>query len=132
MAEEDKTFYVGINEPGELRKELLGCSKEIITVLRDYDTISSFRKEKIEKIIELGKVFGELKKLNLILKNKLPSNKIRAMPMKTTSKVAKVKVAKTKVLEKIPIKAVSNQPPEIKQLENELSEIEERLGKISV
>ncbi len=131
MAEENKTFYVGVNDPGELRKELLECSKEIITVLRTYDNISSVRKEKIERIIELGQVFGELKKLNFILKDKLPSNKIRAMPQKV-KRVIKTKIAKTKALEKIPIKAVSKQTPEIRELENELMEIEERLGKISV
>jgi len=119
MADEDRTFYVGINNPGDLRKELLESSKSAIGILRNYDSINDIRREKIEKIVELKKVFSELKRLSTVLKSKLPSDKIKS--------IKKEKSVKTKVIQKKPKKTAK-----IQQLEDELGEIEERLNKMTV
>lgn len=128
MAEEENTFFVGINNAPNLRKGLLECSKEAISILKNYDKINSIRKEKIEKVIELQKILGEIKKLNNILRERLPSEKVRAKTSKT-KKVVKKRVIKTVA----PPKNIPKQEDsEIQQLEGELSEIEGRLNKISV
>ncbi len=128
MIEEENTFYIGINNATDLRKELLKCSKEAISILKNYDKINSIRKEKIEKVIELQKILGEIKKLNNILRERLPSEKVRAKTSKT-KKVVKKRVIKTVA----PPKNIPKQEDsEIKQLEGELSQIEERLGNMGV
>ncbi|TKJ17479.1 hypothetical protein CEE44_03010 [Candidatus Woesearchaeota archaeon B3_Woes] len=127
MTEED-TFYVGVNDSANLRKELLGCSKEAIYILKNYDKINSIRKDKIEKIIELQKILGEIKKLNNILRERLPSEKVRAKSLKTKKRVVK----KTTIKKIIPNVVPKKQDNEIQQLEGELSEIENRLSNIGV
>ena len=127
MNEED-TFYVGVNDSANVRKELLGCSKEAIGILKNYDKINSIRKDKIEKTIELQKILAEIKKLNNILRTRLPSEKVRAKSLKTKRTVVKKTVVKRVAPNPVPKK----QDNEIQQLEGELSEIENRLSNISV
>jgi hypothetical protein len=118
--EEDKTFFVGIDNPGEVRKDLLGCSKDIIGILKNYDNINSIREEKIGKIMELKKTIAEIKKLNMLLKSKLPTETVRATSSQKARKVRK-KTAKKK-----------GQNNQIKELESELSEIEDRLNNMTI
>jgi|TARA_B100002003_G_C13810385_1_gene399517 predicted GIY-YIG superfamily endonuclease len=120
MENTEKTFYVGINDPAEIRKELLSCSKDIIGVLKNYDRVNLVREEKVEKIISLKKVLSELKRLSNMLKEKLPSDKVRA---KT---VVKKKVKKGDV------KKTAPENKQISRLENELNEIESRLNNMTV
>ena len=133
MAEEE-TLYVGVNNPAELRKELLESSKEVIGILKDYDDINSIRTEKIEKIMELKEVLAEIKKLISILNEKLPTEKIRAShplikkPVKKS--VSKVRVEQPR--KEAVKKSVPKQSDEIRKLEDELSEIEARLNKMGV
>jgi hypothetical protein len=121
METPEKTFYVGINDPNEIRKELLSCSKDILCILKNYDNVNLIRKEKIEKIIELKNVLAEIKRLSSILKDKLPSEKIRVSPVIVKKKAKKVVVKKSSPKDK-----------QISRLEDELNEIEERLNKMSV
>ena len=123
---DEKTFYVGINEPGHVRRELLGCSKNLIGVLKTYDDLNNIRSEKIELIIELKNTLKDIKRLNNILKEKLPAEKIR---VKSEIKI-KRKPSKKKVPKKLVVKEKSN--PQIKKLEDELSEIESRLNGMTV
>ena len=124
MADEEQTFYVKVGSPSELRKEFLGCSKEIISILRNHDSVNEVRRQKIEKIIELKKILSEIKRLNLMLKEKLPSHKIRINPVKL-----KKEVAEKKTVKRTAPKKPNN---EIKQLESELTEIEDKLSKMGV
>ncbi len=128
MGEDEKTFYVGLDNPSGLRRQILSCSKDIVSVLKNYDKINSIRKAKIEKIIELQKIISEIKKLNSILKERLPSEKVRAKSPK-----AKKDIIKKKVIKNIQVRnVVKSQDSEISKLEGELSEIEERLNKLGV
>ena len=121
MENTEKTFYVGIQYPNEIRKDILSGSKDIIGVLKNYDRINLIRKDKIEKIIELKKILSELKRLSNILKEKLPSEKVRIEPTVVKKKVKKVVVKKSSPKDK-----------QISKLESELNEIEERLNNMSV
>ncbi len=128
MAEEEKAFYVGVNNPSGLRKELLECSKEVVSVLKNYDKVNSVRQEKIEKTVELQKILAEIKRLNSILKERLPSEKVRAKPLKVGKSSAK-----KKTVQKAQPKSIPEEPDsEIKKLEDELVEIEDRLNKLGV
>ena len=123
--EEEKTFFVRIGEPNMVRKELLNSSKDIISVLKNYDQINAVRSQKIEKVMELKKVLIEIKRLSSILKEKFPTEKIK-----------KPAVAKTKPKKKAKKTVVKQAPPKkegkIQKLEEELSEIEQRLNNMTV
>ena len=118
-------FYVGINEPNEVRKDLLGCSKDIISILRHYDRINSIRAEKIENIMKLKGIVREIRRLNLRLKEKLPTEEIRAKKVKANVRKKSVKKAGSGK------KANKKASTQIKRLEDELNEIESRLSNLS-
>lgn len=123
MAEEEKNFFVGINNHSEIRRELLECSKGIVHVLKEYDKVNDLRTEKIKKVVELKSVLGEIKRLNLILKEKMPSEKIRAASLAKRKLNPKKKVKRDIVY-------APQKDNEIRQLEDELNEIEQRLSKM--
>ena len=52
MEDKEKTFFVGIENPISRRKDILECSKDVVGILKTYDTVNGIRKEKIEKISE--------------------------------------------------------------------------------
>ena len=119
--EEQHTLYAGIMQPTEIRSMLLGCSRDIISVLQRYDALLDIRREKIEQIICLKKELGEIKRLQSILKEKLPNEGVAKAPVQ----------ALPKRLMKRKVSAISAPHPEIKELEAELNEIEERLNRIN-
>jgi len=113
---EEKTFYVHIADPADVRRTLLGASKDIVGVLKSYDQVNEIREEKAKQIIKLKTLVSEIKRLNSILKEKLPTDQVRAIP-KTTKTKSK--------------KKSSTQDKKVKELEAELGEIESRLANIS-
>jgi|TARA_B100002003_G_scaffold250772_1_gene291476 protein subunit release factor A len=121
---EEKTFFVGIEDPSNKRRDILECSKGVVRILKTYDSINDIRKEKIEKIAELKKIMTEIKRLNNILKEHLPTEKIRSSPSPTK----KIKKSSPKKEAKITKKPDKN----IKKLESELSEIESKLSSMDV
>jgi|GEM_PF-3221551 len=130
---EQKSFYVGISNKSDLRKGLLECSKEIVGILKDYERLNSIREEKIEKIVELNNIVTEIKQLNNALKSKLPNDSIKSKPLPVKKSFAKKAVKEKMVKKQAPVKIIAKKPTaEIKKLEEELSEIEERLNKINV
>jgi len=130
---EKKSFYVGINNKSDLRKGLLECSKEIVGILKDYERLNSIREEKVEKIVELNNIVTEIKQLNNALKSKLPSENIRAKATSAKKTFVKKITREKNVRKQVPAKIIPKKPTaEIKKLEEELSEIEERLNKINV
>lgn len=126
---EQKSFYVGISNKSDIRREILECSKDIVGILKGYDKVNSIREEKIEKIFELKNVLAEIKQLNNSLKEKFPSEKPKEK--KNIKKAYAKKVEKPKFVKMAPIKHIVKKPSsEIKKLEEELSEIEDRLSKM--
>ena len=128
MKEKEKTFYVGVHNSNDVRKQLLECSKDIVGILKNYDRINTIRKEKIEKSMELNKILNDIRKLNLIFKERLPSNKLRAIPVK----IKRGGIKKKSFKKSVPKKAENPPNHKIKILEQELNEIEERLDKMGL
>jgi len=116
---EAKGFYVGVKEPVSLRRNLLESSKGIVQNLKDYEKLKLIREEKYKKILEFRDKINEILTLLSGLKEHLPKHGLRE-GVNIKNKTEKTKKGKTK---KVGIKI-----DEIDRLENDLAEIESRLG----
>ncbi len=122
MAKEESPLFVGITNGDELRRSMLECSKGILESLKEHEGFKSLREEKLKMIHKLRGDVKELSKLISSLKTYLPivqgvgikRPEIRNVEM---PKMVKVEMPKKKT--------------EIERLEEELSEIESKLGSLS-
>jgi len=120
----EEEFYVGIKGATGIRRELLGSSKDIIHILKNYDRVNDIRREKAENVIRLKGLIAEIRRLNEILKEKIPQD-VRATPPKS------IPVEKTTPKKVITKPVVSKKDARVHKLESELNEIESRLAKLS-
>ena len=120
----DDLFYVGIADPVEVRKNLLSCSKKVITALKRYENFYEEREKKIELMIELRKVIKEIMFLNGKLKTTFPKTSLRALGAEKTKFVEK---GKARSVKRKQVRAVKEEG-ELYKLEEELASIEEKLG----
>lgn len=125
MVEKKQSFYVGLKEPIELRKNLLECSKMTVKSLQKYERFKDLRRRKIEHILNLKTIIKEIKRLNNDLISKLPETKINERKVKTTIPKGKKEIEDE--LGKGEIKKMN----ELEKLEAELSSIESKLDTIS-
>ena len=76
MTEQKELFYIGLQQPSEFRKEVLQCSKDVITALKRYENIKEIRREKAETLIKVKSLFDHLTSLSNRLKQLLPKTKL--------------------------------------------------------
>jgi len=115
-----KDMYVGIEDPLTHRKNLLMCSKDLITSLKNYERLKAIRAEKVERIYELRKTIQEIIVLNRKLKQFLPKMALPKMatPEPQHRTVHRKPLTKTKVKTKVDL------------LERELDRIESKLKRL--
>ncbi|MBC8501051.1 MAG: hypothetical protein H8D38_04785 [DPANN group archaeon] len=117
-------FFRRIENPNNLRREVLESSKEIIQNLKSYQKILDIREKKTEKIKEL-KV--QIKEINLFLdklRDDFPAelvSKFEGEHKKKEKPSGKKKAKEKKIAE----------PSELTKLENKLSDIENKLKSLS-
>lgn len=99
----EEKFYVGINEPVELRKRVLETSRNVLQNLQLYEEICAVRSERTQMQLVLSEEMRKLKNLVLKLRKVLP----------------KVEKAKEK-----------KKPKAIIDLEKDLASVENELGGI--
>lgn len=85
----NNTFYVGFENPIQFRREILLCTKDMLTALKTYEKYKRIREEKRAKINEFRILFKEINTLNNKLKKTFPKKKIQAA-MKSIQKPKKV------------------------------------------
>jgi hypothetical protein len=136
---EGDVFYVGVNEPVEIRRNILECSKDIIQYLQRFERFKQVRLEKEEEIRKLKETTHDIRVMVRKLKNALPRTKLRAMLHKHEEEIMmaeKEKPAKKKVVKKVVEEVSQERVPErkateLERLEAELGEIESRLTKLA-
>jgi polyhydroxyalkanoate synthesis regulator phasin len=113
------SLFVPLNEPDEVRRELLNCSKQVLGTLRRYEHYREIRKAKLDAFSELAKTWADMEKIQRKLKSVLPKTDIKPIamprvnaPMPAVSEKQKIREHKTK----------------IQMLEDQLAKIEDRLG----
>jgi len=121
MTDKEENYFVKISSPSELRRNLLESSKEMIQILYNLEDLKKIRKEKLNKIQELGMQIKDISDLVTKLKFELPK----------TSKKGKTKKEKKtdnkKTVKKETQKAVS----ELQKLQHALEDIESKLDNLS-
>jgi len=117
---EESLFYVNLEEPVEIRRNILESSKEIVQLLQRYEKIRNIRVKKSSKITDLKKQTKEIAIMVAKLKQYLPKSGLRAPPAEK---------GETKVIRNNPVKKI-DRPPKINKLEAELKAIEDKLNRL--
>ncbi len=113
MPEEE--YFVQIKDPVDIRKSLLGGSKQIIQMLQRYEHIKTLRTRKLEKISKLRSINKEINLLTAKLQKEFPEFKMR---------VALEDDAPRK-------RRASARGDDLAKLESELKMIEDKIGRLS-
>ena len=106
-------FYKGIKDPEELRRSLLECSKDAIHSLQSGADYKNLRSRKATAVIRLKKELDEI--------NQLYEELNVALPEDETKEKSIIKKRKPK-----------RGGYDIKDLNEELSEIEEKMSKLGI
>jgi predicted nuclease with TOPRIM domain len=121
--EEDRSFYVRLEEPVHLRKEVLLARKQALQILHKNERLKLIRKEKALFIEELRKKLRDVYYFN---------NKLRSLlPVANTKAIKRIEPEKKKIArdEPEPEDAVERELSHIEKIEQELRDIEGRLDK---
>ena len=106
-------FYKGIKDPEELRRSLLECSKDAIHSLQSGVDYEHLRGRKVTAILKLKRDLDEI--------NQLYEELNAALPEDETQEKTIIKKRKSK-----------REGYDIKDLNEELSEIEEKMSKLGI
>src|SRR3989344_1006476 len=120
MAKEgEEVFFVGLQSPEDLRRDLLESTKDVITVLRTYENFKKNRVDKAQHVLRLKETIKELDVLFAKLKRVLPKTRLRE----------KAKSVSTKSKDEMELEKKNSKKPasEIEMLEIELADIEHKL-----
>ena len=129
--EEKAVFFVEVQRPAELQRNLLQILKEIVEGLHRFEQHKEIRKEKAARIEKLKKVLKQLTKDMVKLKQELPESKLRALREEYDQAIGKVPAKKAKKGKRKIVKKAAPEKPkrasEIQQLEAEIAAIEDKL-----
>ncbi len=140
--DKEEVFFVGVQDPIEIRRTLLESSKEMLQILQRYEKFKEVRKEKHAAIAHLKEDLKNIQALFARFKKRLPTTHLRLLLQKEQAKVekpAKVKKgvkkgSKEKVLktqkEKAKVKLIKKEMSDLEKLESELAAIEGKLGSL--
>jgi len=117
-------FFVEVHEPSDVKRIILESLKDIVESLQRFEKFKDTRKDKIDNINKLQKIVKEINKLIPRLKNSLPEAKIRVVD--TVSKHPKKRAVKD--IKKVAAEETKKPTTELQKLEDELSDIEGKLG----
>lgn len=76
-------FFVGVAEPIQVRKEILGCTKDVIGTLKRFEKFKALRREKAETVARLKTLFDEIALLSNKLRQLMPKTRLRALAKET-------------------------------------------------
>ncbi|MFH1063983.1 MAG: hypothetical protein V1729_02805 [Candidatus Woesearchaeota archaeon] len=111
---EDSQYFVQIKDPLDMRRDILGSSRQMIQILQRYERIKQLRIKKVEKIHDLKATTKEIHLLVTKMKAVLPAYKVR-LDLEKENKP----------------KRRGMTGDELKNLEAELRMIEEKIGNLS-
>lgn len=124
MADEE-LYFMRIDEPVELRKNVLEGTRILIHVLQRYEQIKSIRQQKAMELGHLRQVMKEIGQLMIELKKILPAVEVKQAKMPVEIKSEKYVQHKGKPVSQ------KRDDGELRSLEKELKMVEEKLARLS-
>jgi hypothetical protein len=122
----DDIFYVGIEEPTELRRKILMGSKTLIDSLRRYEAYRELRAEKLAHIVQLKRLMDEIMILNKKLRSLMPGVQIpQAAPEEAEASAPEPRAAR-----KQKHAPVLSHKSKLDLLQDQLSQIEKKLSSL--
>jgi len=134
----EEALYVGVQSPIELRKVILEATRDAVEMLQNYEKFRAVKEEKVKTVAQLQDQIKELARLINKLKLELPKIDVRIKLHKeeemieAEKRVAKEagKPKKKTVKSKEAVPKRTKELSELEKLEAELTNIEQRLGKV--
>lgn len=129
-------YYIGIEDPKDLRREVLSSAKSLVLTLRKFEQIRENRKQKVEYFSQLKALIKEINVLVSKLKGYMPETKLRHLPVPKKKEEAeeqpKQEESQPAPQPEPPKKQQKKAPQEseLDKLERELRMIEGKLEKI--
>lgn len=120
----EKVFYVNLNEPVEVHRAVLESTKQTLGNLKRYESFKKIRTYKLEYLMQLKHVMGEINLLVNRFNREMPKTGLRAAQVEAA--VAVPKKVKAEAAPK-PVKEIAEHKSKIDVLEEELNDIESRL-----
>ena len=114
---QEDLYYVEINEPVGIRKDVLISTKDILDALRRYEKYTAVKKQKQQAVAQLKKTVDELLVLNKRLRSKLPKAPKSSIPAREKEEPA-------------PHRHEARPQSKLELLERELADIEGRLSSL--
>ncbi len=128
------SLFIPVNEPDEVRRDMLTAMKQSITALRKYEEFRKIRAQKLAAMHELVAIWHDTARLMRKLKQELPKTDIKAMPVLRepmhTAPVAKHASAAHQAQSTQPAQPQHNRS-KVELLEEQLAKIEQKLHGIS-
>ena len=115
-------LYVNIDEPSQKRRVLLQSSRDMLGALKLLEEFLEMKEQKKELFNKVSSIFDDIARLNNNLHSKLPRAGAEKIPERVPS------LPKFKIKE--PEEAVSTARTKLDILEEELSAIEAKIGRI--
>ena len=140
----EDVFYVGIREPGEIRRNLLESARESIHFLQRYEKLKALQEQKYQTILHLDAEVKELKSLVSKLRKSFPTAKsqVKLPKYKPICEVCNkqfsdaaglakhMKMHQSKVERVKPVELKKHVLSDLERLENELTDIEGKLNEM--
>jgi len=120
----EKEFYVGIPNPIDVRRNILETSKEIIQVLKRYESFHHIKEAKKAEMNKFRAMVNDINQMMLRLKTSLPPVRIEDLPRKEPTETT-VKPLSVKRIRAAPESAAPSS--ELDRLEQELGKIEDKI-----
>ena len=131
MHREPEQVYFEISDPSKLRRQILTGAIEIVDILKEYEVSKDVKIEKEKQIRQLKGILSGIKSNFRSLKNSLPEIPKDVLPRPEKKHIIKeVKIEPIKQREAIPQIKQAQESLAVRRLENELSQIRNKLSSI--
>jgi hypothetical protein len=115
-------IYVGMDNPVEIRKNILESSRDMIHALQSYEKLKLIRAEKDRNMQMLNAMLKEIRMIIADLQDEMPRTRIAPQHVEAPA----LQDEKPKKIRKIP-----KTPSELEKLESALDDIENKLSKLA-
>ena len=106
------SYFIRLNSPNATRRTILESTRDILKILQNYEAFKGIREERSKLIGHIKSDMNEIKSLFSQLKKTLPKTSIKSPK----------KVVSTEV--------VAKPDKELRKIEDELADIEKKLGNL--